>query len=172
MVKVLCFCFGVLLAFTPQGILKKALQEGEIVRLHVVAAGDSVEEQRVKLCVRDAVLEAFAGRMKAARTKEEALTVINESLFEIEETAKAAARREGYFGPVRTMAGVYAFPDRDYEGVLLPAGDYQALRIVLGEGEGQNWWCLLYPALCLAASSAEPDEEVHWYLFEIIKAWF
>jgi len=172
MAKVLCFCFGIFLAFSPQATLKKAVRTGEIVRLHVVAAGDSAEEQRVKLCVRDAVLDAFGARMKAAKTKEEALNAISGNLSEIERTAKAAAEAEDYFGPVRAIMGVYAFPDREYEGVLVPRGDYQALRIVLGEGEGQNWWCLLYPSLCLAASSAEPAEETRWCFFDIFKAWF
>ena len=173
--RVLCCFLAFFIGLSEQAALVKAVQTGEIIRLHVVAAGDSKEQQRVKICVRDAVLEAFGDKMREAKSAVEALAMVDENLFEIEVVAKDAACKEGYFGPVNAMTGRYPFPDREYEGVLVPQGDYQALRIVLGEGEGQNWWCILYPALCLATASSEPESEeikIRWHLKDILKWWF
>lgn len=176
MLKVLCLVLAVLMGFSEQITLTGAVRSGEIVRLHVIASGDTQEEQRVKLCVRDAILEAFSETLSGADSAAEALSRVEMNLADIENVAREAAQKEGYFGPVRAMTGVYPFPDRVYEGVMVPKGEYRALRVVLGEGEGKNWWCILYPALCLSISSADPVDEksvtVQWNLPDILRLWF
>lgn len=106
----------------------------KIVRLHVIAAGDTKEEQAEKLRVRDAVLSVT----RNFRQKED----IWRNLAAIEAAARAIRP------DCRAEYGVFAFPARAYENAVLPAGDYEAVRVVLGEGRGQNWFCVLYPSGC------------------------
>lgn len=172
MVKVLSF----VRAARERVKLKSAMKAQEIVRLHVIAAGDSAQEQRVKLIVRDAVLRAFAAPFKQAHSAQEALQIIQSHLSGIEEVARRTARAQGYFGPVQAVTGVFPFPDRTYDGVLVPGGAYPALRVILGGGAGQNWWCILYPALCLSIASTDPanveNAAFEWHLPDIFRLWF
>ena len=88
----------------------------------------------------------------------------------VEDLAAAAedrARACGYDGPVRAETGVFPFPDRDYGGTVVPAGDYRALRVVIGDGEGKNWWCVLFPGLCLPV-----EGERRWMIVDWFRSWF
>lgn len=156
--------------------LINAMRKGELVRLHVVAAGDSDEEQRVKMIVRDSVLLEFADLLKQAHSCSEALSSIKKNLNGIRLVAKSAAEREGYFGYVGALIGAFDFPDKTYNGVRVPHGTYDALRIVLGNGSGQNWWCILYPALCLSTLTNSTVDiqniSFEWHLPDIFKLWF
>lgn len=142
--------------FTPEErSLLEAFESGEIIRLHVLADGDDAESQRVKLCVRDALIAAF-GEMLVDASHTDADTVYETLLTHVsqmEEAALACARENGFTGSVTAEAGVLALPAKTYGQVTLPAGDYRALRVTLGSGQGQNWWCVLFPQLCLAVSS-------------------
>ena len=124
----------------------------KLIRLHVVANSDTREDQRVKLLVRDAVLETANGLLRDAQNPEAALQTglpeleraANEKLASLgcEETASVSLRRE-------------LFPTREYETFALPAGIYESLRVTIGEGEGHNWWCVVFPSICLTASMDE-----------------
>ena len=142
-------------AYTPNNLSR--LQTGSvpagIVRLHVIGNSDSALDQEVKLKVRDALMEAFGAKLAAAHGSEEAESVINESLSKIEEVAAQCLALGGVeYGAKAALRTVY-FPDRSYETgngqeVFLPQGDYRALQVVLGKGEGQNWWWVMSPPLC------------------------
>lgn len=136
--------------------LEEALQEGSVIRLHILAAGDDDENQRIKLCVRDEILKAWGETLSAAEASGDMLKLLKENLPGLLETARDTAQKEGFTGEVTAEIGIFPFPDREYDGMLVPAGDYQALRIVLGGGAGHNWWCVLYPAMCLDLAATEP----------------
>ena len=120
-------------------------------RLHVVACSDEAAEQAVKLEVRDAVLEYLTPLLGGAGSRDGAAAVIGGHLDGIEAAARSAAGgRE-----VAVELGEEYYPTREYGGFALPAGRYQSLRVTLGEGEGHNWWCVVFPPLCLDSSGAE-----------------
>ena len=126
------------------------------MRLHVVAVSDSEEEQALKLNVRDAVIDYLSPILKDAENAEEAKKLIKDSIDGIAHAAQGAA--EGR--KVTVSLGRERYPTRAYEGFSLPAGEYESLRVVLGEGKGHNWWCIVFPPLCLSAAEAEQVQSV------------
>lgn len=128
---------------------QKAYTPENLIRLHVVANSDAPEDQAVKYWVRDAVLEAMRPAFARAGDVEEARRLVEENLPRLKELAREEVRRAGKDYGVRAEVGVFPFPTRVYGQLALPAGNYRALRLVLGRGEGQNWWCVLFPPLCL-----------------------
>ncbi len=127
-----------------ENTLAAAGSSGDIIRLHIIAASDSAKDQEMKLKVRDAVIEEFSKEMQAVKSARAAEAVIRENTARLE----GAARRAGHSGKVSIEISDFEFPDRVYSGTLLPSGEYRAVRIVLGEGKGENWWCVMYPPLC------------------------
>lgn len=146
-IAVVCLCDLVL----PGG-------EGKVyenlIRLHVLAASDSEYDQKLKLKVRDAILAA--GIFSAAEDADGAEAMTLEAETKALAVARDVLAREGAPYGARIEYGIESYPTREYEGLRLPAGEYKSLRIVLGDGEGQNWWCVLFPPLCLGAA-AEDD---------------
>lgn len=128
-----------------------------VVRLHILANSDSTADQTVKLKVRDAVTQATAGWQAA--TPEEMRQVAAEDLSRIQKVAQQTVREAGYHYPVEVELTRMYFTTRQYEDTTLPAGMYDAVRVTLGEGKGQNWWCVVYPPLCLGAATI-PDESL------------
>lgn len=126
---------------------------GQLVRLHVLAVDDSNREQTVKLQVRDRVLETLQPALAGVENREEAVTILENRLPEIQTAAKTVA---GDRAVHVTLSEEY-YPTRVYDGFSLPAGQYTSLRVVLGEGQGHNWWCVVYPPLC-TASCAEMED--------------
>lgn len=122
----------------------------QVVRLHVLAVDDTEEEQALKLRVRDAVLADLAPVLEGVTDQDEAREILAGRLQEIAKAAADAA--EGR--KVSVSLGPESYPLRRYEGFVLPAGTYESLRVVLGEGEGHNWWCVVFPPLCLSAADA------------------
>lgn len=153
----LCLLVGLLLLTgTPQRTAQIGPKEG-VLRLHILANSDSEADQAVKLLVRDALLPLF----KAAETYEDARSFVldhgKQVLAVCQETLASAGAPYG----VQLLLGVSEFPDRRYNGVRFPAGAYDALRIVLGDGAGHNWWCVLFPPLCVVtADGAAPEANV------------
>lgn len=142
----------------------QACETGEYVRLHVVASSDSAQDQALKLWVRDGVRAVSASLLRDCESADEAWETVQENLPLLEGTACLFARIGGYSGEVRAQAGEFEFPDRVYAGELVPAGSYRAVRVVLGAGEGHNWWCVLYPSLCV-------DEETPPVFYSAIGRW-
>ena len=134
----------------------------DYIRLHVVADGDGEAAQALKLEVRDACLLCARALLEDCPDAETAWQTVCDGLPILALAARLRARACGWEGPVTAETGVYDFPDRRYGGVLVPAGEYRALRIVIGEGEGRNWWCVLYPSLCLTEDCV-PGEPVRFY---------
>ena len=128
----------------------------EVLRLHVLAVDDSEEEQALKLRVRDAVLAYLEPELDGISDSKTAKSLVAERLEEIAEAASAAA--EGR--TVTVSLGEESYPLRRYESFVLPAGSYESLRVVLGDGEGHNWWCVVFPPICLSAADAERVKEV------------
>ena len=120
-----------------------------VLRLHILANSDSDEDQRLKLAVRDRVLTLDLFSSGHAASKEEAEQETASSLLEIEEAAREELRRQGCTDDVKAELVRMYFTTRVYENVTLPAGYYDAVRITIGEGAGHNWWCVLYPPLCI-----------------------
>ncbi len=136
---------------------KNQLQE-EVLRLHVVAASDSEADQEVKLKVRDAVLAAVEGDLSGAFTKEQAHEQIAAKLSELEEVANAVLEAEGFADRATVTLTEEEFPTREYDTFSLPAGVYDSLRITIGEGQGQNWWCVVFPSLCVPAAVEDVED--------------
>lgn len=133
-----------------------------VVRLHILANSDSAEDQALKLKVRDAVLAASADWQDAAATPAEALALAQERLPAIQKVAQEAVAAEGYEYPVTAQVCRMYFTTRQYDTVTLPAGMYDAVRLSIGAGEGQNWWCVMYPPLCMGAATDRKQAVALW----------
>ncbi len=129
-----------------------------VLRLHVLANSDSKQDQELKLKVRDRILAVSAGMMDGVHSRAEAEQAVGLRMAEFKKTAEDEIRREGFDYPVDVQMSKTYFPTRQYGSVTLPAGDYDALRVVIGSGKGHNWWCVLFPPLCLPA--AEDSEQL------------
>lgn len=138
---------GVLLA-RAAGIGEAELADANLIRIHVIAHSDAPEEQSLKLAVRDAVLERLRPAVSGARSRAEAEAAIRTVLGDLEAAAGAVVAAWGRAHPVRAELGTFAFPGKGYDGLYLPAGKYRALRILIGDAEGANFWCLVYPSFC------------------------
>ena len=125
----------------------------KMIRLHVVANSDSERDQALKLQVRDKVLDFTEQTMRSAESREVANEALRASLPEIERMAEDTLRENGCADSVEARLEPTEFPLKSYDGFRLPAGEYMALRVLIGEAEGQNWWCVVYPPLCMTAAS-------------------
>lgn len=142
---------------------QRRLQEhlaSEVLRFHVLANSDSREDQELKLKVRDAVLDYMEINMPETDSAKQSEEWIRKYIDEIEMTGQDVIRENGADYPVSAAVTTCWFPDKSYGDVTFPAGNYEALRIEIGEAEGHNWWCVLYPGLCFmdAANAVVPDE--------------
>ena len=133
---------------------------GEVLRFHVLADSDSREDQAVKLKVRDGVLGYLETEMPELSDAGETALWIRRHIDEIEEVSREIVSAEGKDDPVNAAVTTCWFPEKSYGDVTFPAGNYEALRIEIGAAEGQNWWCVLYPALCFldTTNAVVPDE--------------
>ena len=127
-----------------------------VVRLHVLANSDGQEDQALKLLVRDRVLARATELLTQARDRTEAEALLRAELPELEALAVRELQANGCAYPVTAELADTEFPTREYDGFTLPAGEYLALRVVIGEGAGRNWWCVVFPPLCTAASAEVP----------------
>ncbi len=136
-----CFCTGLWAQRT-----QRALSDG-LVRLHIVANSDRPDDQAAKLRLRDEILDILTPALEGAESRGEAVEILEGLLPRIEA-----------LGDLRVSLTEERFPTRDYTDFSLPAGDYLALRVVMGEGQGHNWWCVLYPPLCTEALVRQSQE--------------
>jgi len=155
--------------------LLQAWQKGELIRLHVIANSDSEEDQFIKLRVRDALIEAFGKTLaeKGNISSDAIYRALEQNAALMQETALACAQTYGFAGAVSAEVGLLQLPEKRYGNVVLPEGEYRALRITLGDGAGQNWWCVLFPQLCLSlAETDEPSsDELRWSSERIFRNW-
>lgn len=150
--KTLAFglCFAILYSVSAQASREQVADK--LIRLHVVANSDSREDQALKLKVRDRIIaDFFTNDLPSDKEKCEAY--IRESLPEIQKSSLEVVRAEGYDYKVRVSLGNRDIPEKDYGSFALPAGTYEALTVKIGSGEGRNWWCVIFPPLCLAPAT-------------------
>lgn len=131
----------------------------KVVRLHVVANSDSDEDQALKLKVRDAVLEDMDTLLESVDDRAEAVALIEANLDKIAKTAGAEIAENGKSYSVTARIAKEEFPTREYDTFSLPAGVYTSLRVTIGEAEGRNWWCVVFPPLCKTSAMEDLSEE-------------
>ena len=129
-----------------------------VVRLHVLANSDSEEDQALKLKVRDAVLEVTSPLLADCTTQEEAHALLVAHEGDIRAAAEAVIAAEGRTDAVSVLLDMEDYPERDYDSFCFPAGTYLSLRVCIGEAEGKNWWCCVFPPLCLGSSTASTQD--------------
>lgn len=137
---------------------------GDTVRLHILANSDSEEDQSVKLILRDAILEKYGKSLSLFESVDNAEEELSVLLPEIKTFSDGVLKDVGYDGETTVTLGEEWYDTREYENFTLPCGYYTSLRILIGEGEGKNWWCVMFPPLCLDVAVAEskytPEEEI------------
>ena len=143
---------------------------GEVIRLHVIADSDSAEDQRLKLRVRDAVLEQAEQWLQGVEDRDAAEEILRTRLMDLRDLAAEVVRSAGYAYEVDAWLTPETYPTRDYGAFSLPGGKYLSLRIVIGEGEGHNWWCVVYPPLCFTGGNANVVYKSK--IAEIIRSFF
>ena len=151
-ILLLCVC---ILAMAAVLACQQRALCGKLIRLHVVANSDSQRDQMVKLRVRDAVLEQAQQLLQNAEEPQQALM---DGVPVLEAAAERTLRRLGSADTVRVCFQNELFPTRVYETFSLPAGVYRTVRVTIGNGAGHNWWCVVFPSLCLTASADELEQ--------------
>ena len=124
-----------------------------VLRLHVIANSDSDEDQALKLLVRDAVLHETQSLLQNISDRKNAEIIISQNTEHLRLTAEKAVRENGFSYPVSISIGKENYPTKSYESCAFPAGEYTSLQIFIGNASGQNWWCVLFPPLCLSAAT-------------------
>ena len=120
----------------------------KLIRFHVIANSDSDEDQNLKLKVRDAIIDYLQPKLSNSKSIEESESIIINEYNKLEEISKSIITKNGYDYDVKIGIDYSNFPTKQYSNIVLPAGEYKALRIVIGEGKGKNWWCVMFPPLC------------------------
>ena len=133
----------------------------DVLRLHVIAESDRADDQALKLNVRDAVLNCISGAVENCTSFEEANAVVGAMVTEIQSAAEACVRENGGSCTVTVELSPEKYPRRDYGSACLPAGVYQSLRVTLGDGAGKNWWCVLFPTVCIRFAGETADEDAY-----------
>ena len=149
---------AVLLVVGMMPIHGEAVIYDTVVRLHVLANSDSEEDQALKLRVRDAVLEVTNPLLENCKTQDEARDLLETHRADIQAAAESVIAEAGKDYPITLLLDLEEYPEREYDGFCFPAGEYLSLRVCIGEAEGQNWWCCLFPPLCRGAASASSEE--------------
>ena len=136
----------------------------DTIRLHILANSDSEEDQMLKISLRDAILNEYSDELSKSATIEDATLLTENLLPQIESFAKEKIKDEGYDYDVRVTLTEEWYDTREYENFRLPKGYYNSLQVIIGNGEGKNWWCVMFPPLCLDASTEKiaysPEEEL------------
>ena len=127
--------------------------QDKLIRFHVIANSDTDEDQNLKLKVRDKVVEALSEKLSNVNSLEEAENVLKENIDYVDEIAKEVIEENNYTYEVNTMLSYENFPDKVYGDYIFPQGNYEAFRVIIGEGKGQNWWCVMFPSLCFVDES-------------------
>ena len=151
---------GILAAVTAGSWLghEQAQLANSVIRFHVIANSDSREDQALKLAVRDRVLVQAEEIYPENATLAQAQAALEGQLNVLAAAGREVVEEYGYDYPVSASLENCWFPTKEYEGFALPAGNYTALRVTIGEGKGQNWWCVAFPPLCLGAASETVDQ--------------
>lgn len=165
--KKICAVAGILISILVTGLISNAkrneMQEdlaSEVFRFHVLANSDDEEDQKLKMKVKEAVITYMKHELPESDCVKTTKDWAYRNLDKIMELSQQIVETEGYDYPVTAEVTICDFPDKTYGDIMFPAGEYEALRIEIGEAKGQNWWCVLYPNLCFidAVHAVVPDE--------------
>ena len=156
----LLLAFGLTLTAGVWASASESALAGQVLRLHVVANSDSWQDQALKLLVRDAVLAQADGILDGVSDRRSAEQTLASHLDELVRSAEDVLAAEGCGDAVTVALTDQWFPTKEYDGFSLPAGQYRALRVTIGEGKGRNWWCVVFPPLCLGSVTEESVETV------------
>ena len=147
--SILTICTIAGLRIRRQQALSQQHIASQIIRLHVIANSDETADQTLKKEVKDRVVTYLRSKMNQAASIQAARQVICQEMDALKEIAEKKIRQEGYDYPVTVSLGTTYFPVKEYGDMAFPAGDYEALRVQIGKSKGRNWWCVMYPSLCL-----------------------
>ncbi|MCT4618959.1 MAG: stage II sporulation protein R [Marinisporobacter sp.] len=134
--------------FTDDVYKNQKSYKEHLIRFHVLANSDSPEDQALKLKVRDRIISEMNPKFDKSKSLDETREIIKENLKSIEKIAMEEIKKNNYGYFVKASLGDFDFPTKNYGCITMPAGNYEALRVVIGKGEGANWWCVLFPPLC------------------------
>ena len=156
---ILLFFYIFISAFSYVNAVSKDISNS-VFRLHVIANSDSEEDQNLKYKVRDSLIEYMNQLCSNATSKEEAMEIAKSHLDDFISIAQNTVYKNGYSYTVTAEIGNFSFPKKEYGDISLPEGMYDALRVKIGDGKGQNWWCVMFPPLCFVnvSSGIIPDE--------------
>ncbi len=136
---------------TYTAVYSENIQKGiakEVLRFHVLANSDNNYDQHLKLKVRDSILSKYRTQLEKCENVQETKNFFNENINDVILTAKETIKKEGFNYDVKAFVGKSTFPTKTYGDISFPAGEYEALRIEIGEAKGKNWWCVMFPPLC------------------------
>lgn len=158
----IAFCY---LIFTANSKTPAAQAGSKLLRFHVVANSDLESDQDVKIKVRNEILKEMGSLLSEAKNREESIDIVKENISKIQDIADSILKKEGKNYTSRAEVGDFIFPVKSYGDITLPSGKYKALKVVLGEGGGKNWWCVMFPPLCFiditkGLTSQETNEEL------------
>ncbi|WZL73558.1 stage II sporulation protein R [Clostridiaceae bacterium 35-E11] len=141
----------------------------QLIRFHVLANSDKPEDQALKLQVRDRIIKEMNPKFAQSKSLDETREIIENNIGHIEKIALEEIQKSNYSYDVKASLGASNFPTKNYGSVTLPAGSYEALRVVIGKGEGANWWCVLFPPLCfIDMKNGLTDEETKNELMNVL----
>ena len=151
------------LLFAGMVDVQETYDPGELIRFHVLANSDSDADQALKLAVKDQVVIYMQALLDGAKSVEDSRQIIQSHLPDIQRQAQLVLAQQGSSEGVQVQFGHFDFPVKYYGQFSLPAGNYEALRLVIGQGQGHNWWCVLFPPMCFVdAGEVEADELEHY----------
>ncbi|MFZ5640498.1 MAG: stage II sporulation protein R [Bacillota bacterium] len=139
---------GLSMASVLKGSYVQAYNQDNLIRFHVIANSDTPRDQALKRRVRDLIVQEMSPSFSEAKTIADARKIASDHLAAIEEIARQEVRAWGEDYEVRAVMGRYSFPAKNYGKLTLPAGEYEAVRVIIGKGAGANWWCVLFPPMC------------------------
>ena len=156
---ILVFIYIALLSFNYSKAISSNLSDS-VFRLHIIANSDSSADQELKLKVRDKIIEYMNTLTSNSSDKKDVISIVNNHLDPFKEIALNTIKENGYNYDVNIEIGNFHFPTKSYGDISFPAGNYDALKIEIGDAIGQNWWCVLFPPLCFVNSSTGvvPDD--------------
>lgn len=168
------FLLIVVMFFILSNKTEEVIIPNSAIRFRVIANSDSKEDQQIKKEVRDTLQKELYTKLIDTKTINEARTLINEDLTNIDKNVQQTLKEKNLDLKYNINYGINHFPEKKYKGVTYQEGDYESLVVTLGEGSGKNWWCVLFPPLCLLEAEEEQTDEVEYKSFikELIDKYF
>ncbi|HOW22941.1 MAG TPA: stage II sporulation protein R [Sedimentibacter sp.] len=156
-ISALFVALAIIIAYSAEAYTNLSQIKGKVIRLHVLANSDSLEDQELKYKVRNKIISVFNEEFENISQKPDGSRLIVEKLSQIRQEAEKIIREEGYDYDVDVYYGNYKFPRKAYEEIVLPEGYYDALKIEIGKAQGSNWWCVMFPPMCFVDFGKNQD---------------